>query len=204
MPPRIERAGLHDLPGAYRVCLLTGDSGSDASGLFDDPDLIGHLYVGPYLARGAGTQLVVVDELGVAGYLLSADDTAALEAWAEDHWWPALRERYPLQERHRLRVGGSEDAKAIRQIHSPERTPAEVAKTYPAHLHIDLVERVRGLGLGRALIEALLAELRDRSVSGVHMGVDPGNDNAIGFYGHLGFREIARDPDTLLMGMPLA
>lgn len=198
MPPRIERAGLHDLPGAYRVCLLTGDSGRDASGLFDDPDLIGHLYVGPYLVRGAGTQLVVVDDLGVAGYLLSADDTPAFEAWAEGHWWPALRERYPL------RVGASEDARAIRQIHSPERTPAEVTQAYPAHLHIDLVERVRGLGLGRALIELLLAELRDRSVSGVHMGVDPGNGDAIGFYGHLGFREIAREPDTLLMGMRLA
>ena len=70
---RIEPAGLHDLPGTYRVCLLTGDAGKDASGVYRDRDLLGHVYVGAYLARREGTQLVVVDDEGVAGYLLSTD-----------------------------------------------------------------------------------------------------------------------------------
>ena len=87
---RIEPAGLHDLPGTYRVCTLTGDVGQDASSKYRDPDLLGHIYVGPYLAWGRGTQLVVVDEQGVAGYVLSADDTTAFEAWAEATWWPPL------------------------------------------------------------------------------------------------------------------
>jgi ribosomal protein S18 acetylase RimI-like enzyme len=196
--PRIEPAGLHDLPGAYRVALATGDAGADASPLHRDPDLLGHVYVGPYLLAGAGTQLMVVDEGGVAGYLLSTDDTSAFEAWAERAWWPALRHRYPPRD------DGSPDAVLVRLIHAPERTPADLARAFPAHLHIDLLERVRGAGIGRALVDRLLDGLRARSVAGVHLGVDPTNSNAIGFYGHLGFREVAREPDTILMGMPLA
>ncbi|CAN5738435.1 GNAT family N-acetyltransferase [soil metagenome] len=194
---RIVPAGLHDLPGAYRVCLLAGDAGRDASSLHRDPDLLGHVFVGPYITAGAGTQLVVVDDEGVAGYLLFTDDTLAFEAWAEATWWPPLRERYPL------RSDGSRDAELIANLHAPEKTAPELADEFPAHLHIDLLERVRGMGLGRLLIDQLLGELRGRGVRGVHLGVDPDNANAIGFYEHLGFRAVAREPGTLLMGRQL-
>lgn len=194
---RIEPARLHDLPGAYRVCLRTGDAGKDATGMLRDPDLLGHVYVGPYIARGAGTQLVAVDEQGVVGYLLSADDTRAFDAWADAEWWPALRARYaPLDD-------GSTDAELIRLIHAPEHTPEELLADYPAHLHIDLLEHTRGLGLGRRLIERLLADLSAREVVGVHFGVDDQNANGIAFYEHLGFREVAREPGGLIMAMGL-
>lgn len=210
--PRIEPAGLHDLPGAYRVCLLAGDAGRDASALYRDPDLLGHVYVGPYLTIGTGTQRVVVDEEGVAGYLLSTDDTLLFEAWAETAWWPTLRERYPRSDdgsgdaasRDAGPPGAApRDAQLIALVHAPERTPAALARTYPGHLHIDLLERVRGLGLGRTLIDELLEDLRRRGVRGVHLRVDEANANAIGFYAHLGFREVGREPGTLLMGQPL-
>jgi GNAT superfamily N-acetyltransferase len=194
---RIEPAGLRDLPGTYRTCLLTGDVGKDATSLHRDPDLLGHVYVGPYLAHGSGTQLVVVDEQGSAGYLLSTDDTLALEAWAEREWWPPLRARYPIRE------DGSRDDDLIRLIHAPERTPEELAREFPAHLHIDLQERARGTGLGRILVERLLADLRARRVVGVHFGVAADNANAIGFYQHLGFREVDTEPGGLLMGLRL-
>jgi ribosomal protein S18 acetylase RimI-like enzyme len=194
---RIEPAGRHDLPGAYRTCLLAGDAGQDATGLFRDPDLLGHLYVGPYLARGIGTQLVLVDEHGSAGYLLSTDDTVGFEAWAEAEWWPPLQGRYP-----RLH-DGSRDDELIALIHDPERTPPEVSGPYPAHLHIDLQERARGKGFGRLLIERLLADLRASGSPGVHLGVDATNANGIAFYEHLGFTEVAREPGAILMGYRL-
>jgi ribosomal protein S18 acetylase RimI-like enzyme len=195
---RIERAGLADMAGVYRACLRMGDAGEDATHLYRDPDLLGHVYAGPYVARGVGTQLVVVDEGGVAGYLLSTDDTPDFEAWAERTWYPPLRDRYP-----RLH-DGSRDAAMIELIHTPERTPPDIAAGYPAHLHIDLMPQVRGLGLGRTLIDRLVDELRDRGVPGVHLGVDDQNHNGIGFYEHLGFREIAREPGGIIMGLRLA
>ncbi len=185
------------MAGAYRTCLLTGDAGKDGSERYRDPDLLGHVYVGPYLARGQGTQLVLVDKAGSAGYLLSADDTLAFEAWAEAEWWPRLRARYPLPS-----PGATDpDAELIRLIHSPPRTPQALADEYPAHLHIDLQERARGTGLGRRLLERLLGDLRARGVPGVHLGVDDTNTNAIGFYGHLGFRELDAEPGGLIMGL---
>ena len=185
------------MAGVYRACLRMGEAGDDATQLYRDPDLLGHVYAGPYVARGDGTQLVVVDDTGVAGYLLSTDDTLAFEAWAEATWYPPLRARYPRLE------DGSRDAEMIELIHAPERTPAELAAAYPAHLHIDLMPHVRGLGLGRTLIDQLIAELRARGIRGVHLGVDVANHNGIGFYEHLGFREVAREPGGLLMGLRL-
>lgn len=194
---RIQAAALHDLPGAYRTCLLTGDAGRDASALYRDPDLLGHVYVGPYIATGVGTQLVVVDDAGAAGYLLSADDTLEFEAWAEARWWPALRDRYPPLD------DDSPDAELIRLIHEPERTPPDLARAYPAHLHVDLQERARGKGLGRVLIERLLSDMRERGIPGAHLGVDADNANAIAFYDHLGFHEVGREPGGLLLGQRL-
>jgi ribosomal protein S18 acetylase RimI-like enzyme len=108
-----------------------------------------------------------------------------------------LRRRYtPLDD-------GSTDAELVRLIHAPERTPHEIVEAYPAHLHIDLLERTRGQGLGRVLIERLLSDLRARGVPGVHLGVDGTNTNGIGFYEHLGFREVAREPGGLIMGLRL-
>lgn len=194
---RIEPAGLADLPGAYRVCLHTGDAGRDATGMYRDPDLLGHVYVGPYLARGSGLQLVVVDEEGVAGYLLSVDDTAEFEAWADGHWWPPLRARYPLID------DGSPDARLIGKLHAPERAEPSVVRDFPAHLHIDLLARARGGGMGRTLIERLLADLRERGIEGVHFGVDARNADALGFYEHLGFRTVREEHWGVVMGMRL-
>lgn len=194
---RIEPAGLHDLPGVYRTCLLTGDAGADASGSYRDPDLLGHVYAGPYLARGQDTQLVLNDEAGAAGYLLSADDTRAFETWAEAAWWPALRVRYPRTD------DDSPDARLIRLIHEAPPADPELVEAYPAHLHIDLQERARGRGLGRVLVERLLDELRERGVAGVHFGVATHNDNAVGFYEHLGFEVVSRESTAVWMGRRL-
>jgi ribosomal protein S18 acetylase RimI-like enzyme len=193
----IARAAVHDLPGAYRTCLLTGDGGRDATALFRDPELLGHVYVGPYIVRGIGTQWVAHDDHGSAGYLLSADDSVAFEAWAEQTWWPSLRARYPILD------DDSIDAEVIGIIHAPPRTPPELAHPFPAHLHIDLQERARGQGLGRRLVADLLSGLRSRHVPGVHLRVDGRNDGAIAFYGHLGFEVLASEPGGLIMGLRL-
>lgn len=110
-----------DLPALYRVCLLTGESGSDGTALFRDPDLPGHAYVGPYLAGQPDLALIVVDPQGVAGYCLATPDTRAFEAWAEAAWWPALREQYPMPDDASAErsAGGSADAEIIRLFHAP-------------------------------------------------------------------------------------
>lgn len=193
----IRTATIHDLPGAYRVGLLTGDAGEDATTMFRDPDLLGHRYVGPYIVGRPDHALIVAGVDGVAGYCLAAFDTRAFEAWCEASWWPALRDRYPPL------ADGSADAEVIDSIHHPIPMPEAVVAAFPAHLHIDLLASARGRGLGRALIERQLDDLGRSGVSGVHLDVATANANAIAFYGHLGFRQVATLESSILMGLPL-
>ena len=58
---------------------------------------------------------------------------------------------------------------------------------YPAHLHIDLVERATGRGFGSALVTALLDALRAAGAPGVHLQMHEGNVRARRFYERLGF-----------------
>jgi len=193
----IRRALAHDLPGMYRVGLLTGDAGRDGSGLFANPDLIGHVYVGPYAVGQPAFALVAADAAGVAGYCLAARDTRAFAAWCESSWWPALREQYPR------RSDGSPDAGLVQLIHAPPVVPDELAEAYPAHLHIDLLERARGTGTGRRLIERQLADLAAAGATACHLGAASTNTNAIAFYEHLGWRILRRDNSDCVMGIEL-
>jgi ribosomal protein S18 acetylase RimI-like enzyme len=188
----IRRAGRADRSALYEICLLTGDAGTDASGLYADPDLLGTVWVGPYLVLEPDLAFVAEGVGGVAGYVLGAADTAEFEAACEERWWPDLRRRYPEPP-----ASGdlTRDEELHKWIHHPPPTPDDVLAHYPAHLHIDLLPRVQGRGVGRRLVDTLLDVLRRRGVVGVHLGVDAANSRAIGFYEHLDFVSIGPDHD---------
>jgi ribosomal protein S18 acetylase RimI-like enzyme len=182
---RAARAG--DLPALYEIALATGDSGQDAAGLYRDRELVGHLYAAPYAVLEPRSAFVVEDEDGVGGYIVGAADTLAFEARMEAEWWPALRRRYP-------EPGGDPhgwDLDEIRawQIHHPRPPPARITQPYPSHLHINLLPRLQGQGLGRALIDRWLERMRAVGSRGVHLGVSPENHRALGFYRAWGFEE---------------
>src|SRR5579864_6800978 len=84
-----------DLEALYDICLKTGNSGKDASRLYGDPKIVGHVYAGPYGVLRPESALVVEDAEGVGGYILGAADTAAFERDLEASWWPKLRAEYP-------------------------------------------------------------------------------------------------------------
>ncbi len=183
-----------DLPAVYRICLLTGFAGQDATARHDDPDLLGHIYAGPYVVADPSLCRVLLDGSRVVGYCLGTADTRAFEAWCEARWYPALRAR------HALPADDDEtpDAQLRRQIHHPDRLDDDLVARYPAHLHIDLLPQAQGTGGGRLLIESVHAALAHRGAPAVHLGVDPTNTRAIGFYEHLGYRR-APGPGAVLV-----
>jgi ribosomal protein S18 acetylase RimI-like enzyme len=184
-----------DLDVLYEIGLRTGDAGEDATNLFDDPRLLGEVYVGPYVVLDGGIGFTVLDEDGVpAGYVLAAFDTRPFEAEAEEKWWPPLRDRYPDPGEDRTTA----DEEMMFLIHHPEVASDDVVKEYPAHLHIDLLPHMQGRGVGRTMIDRLLAELSERQVLGVHLGADPRNERAIGFYQALGFRHLSEGDDVVM------
>ena len=75
---------------------------------------------------------------------------------------------------------------------------------YPSHLHIDLLPRARGRGLGREMMNMLLAELTAKGSPGVHLGMGATNARAERFYRKLGFHELTRVGDVLYLGKRMA
>ena len=193
----IRNAEPRDRDALYDVCLTCGDAGKDASGLLDDAELLGAVYVGPYLALEPATCLTL-DLDGAAGYALGTPDTRAFQQRAEREWWPALRERYPLDlPRREL------DAALVAEIWAPPVAPDDVVEQWPAHLHIDLLERARGTGWGRRLMAELMTRLAEAGASGVHLMVASSNLDAIGFYRVLGFDTVATHDDADVMARAL-
>jgi ribosomal protein S18 acetylase RimI-like enzyme len=182
--------------------LETGDSGKDASHLYRDPDLLGHLYVGPYLELQPDLAFVLADDTGPAGYVLGALDSREFEGRAEREWWPALRQAHPAPDPVR-RAEWTLDEWRVHLFHHPWSSPATLVKEYPSHLHIDLLPHVQGNGHGRRLIETLFDALREHDSPGVHLGVGRRNPRAIGFYRHIGFTEIQSDKYALWLGLRL-
>ena len=179
-----------DRPAVEAICIATGDDGRDARGLQAHPELLAHLWASPHLIADPALATIVDDPHGPAGYLVATADTLGFERWCEQHWWPAVRRQYPLDD-----AWGDRDRALVELVHTPEVSPASLAAAYPAHLHINLLPRAQGAGLGRVLIERLLAQLRLRGVPGVHLGVSHTNARAIGFYEHLEFERHSVEAD---------
>jgi ribosomal protein S18 acetylase RimI-like enzyme len=191
-----------DLDDLYRICLLTGRKGQDATSLYSDPQLPGHVYAAPYGLFEPSLAFVAQDAAGVGGYVLGALDSQAFERRLERAWWPGLRLRYPeptaVPEQQR-----TPDQRIAHRIHHPWHTHDELAGNYPSHLHIDLVPRLQARGNGSRLIRTLLAALRAQGSPGVHLHVSADNRKAVGFYRHLGFAELSATPVGLNFGMDL-
>jgi len=179
-----------DLENLYRICLATAAGGGDeGSALYRDPKLVGHVYAAPYAVLSPHTVFVAEDGQGVGGYIVGAPDTSNFEARLEVEWWPGLGRLY-RDPSARPRADWSLDEFMSYRIHHPSRTPSEIAEPYPAHLHINLLPRLRGRGVGRRLMERWLAAVRDMGARGAHLAVGGGNGRAIRFYRACGFHEL--------------
>lgn len=193
-----------DRSALYRICLQTGDSGADGTALYSDPLILGHVYAGPYLTYAPDFAVVLEDESGVCGYVIGAPHSQAFEAKLEQDWWPNLRQQYP--DPHAIPPAERTwDQRIAHLIHHPSRTPDDLQREYPSHLHIDLLPRAQGGGNGRKLMNTLLAALKSAGSPGVHLGVGGRNTNAQAFYRHLGFQELQRWPSGgITFGMKFA
>jgi len=193
-----------DLDALYRICLLTGDNGQDATSHFHDPQLLGHFFAAPYGLFEPSLAFVAEDSEGVGGYILGALDTRAFEEQLESKWWPHLRTRYPDPSAILAPEQRTPDQHVAYMIHHRWHIPEELAARYPSHLHIDLLPRLQAGGYGRRLTDTLITALRSQGSEGVHLHVTHGNRRAAGFYRHLGFTELAAtDADLPVPGLHL-
>jgi ribosomal protein S18 acetylase RimI-like enzyme len=181
-----------DRAAIYRICVVTGADGGDATGHYLDDTVIPDVFAGPYLEFEPDLAFVVDtggDTAGhVAGYVIATADTRAFVARYREEWLPQFAAKYPRE------TPGS----AVAHGYEPERMLIPEVDDYPAHLHIDLLPEIQAQGWGRALIRTLLAELAGRGIPKLHLSMSPANFAAAAFYERLGFHRLRPNTPELL------
>lgn len=181
----------------YDICVKTGASGKDATGIYSDERLLPDIFAGPYAAYAPELAFVVDTGERVAGYVIGVADTRAFVDWYEREWLPGFSERYDA-----ANARNEDEAGMIELGLEPQRMLIPEVDDYPAHLHIDLLPELQGQGFGRALIRTMVAALRERGVEGVHLTMPPDNPSARAFYDRIGFAELpSSTPDGPALGL---
>ncbi len=166
------------------IAFETGFFGGSAARYFPAPELFSVLWAGPYFA-GAGAGLwVAEDEQGVAGYVVGSPDPAGYRR--------ALRQ-VALHRAWRVTPVVAVPAVArylVRAARMPGPHASEVR--FPAHLHLNLLPRLRGQRVGDALLDAHLSTLRSLGVPGVQLSTTSENRAALRLYRRHGFEVAAR------------
>ena len=146
--------------------------------------------------RSYGT--LAEDDDGVAGYVVGTHDTDRFTARLESEWWPALRARYTNAEGMT-----AADRSRISSIMSPSHSPAELVAAYPAHIHMNLLPRLRGQRVGTRLLDLWIDQARAAGVKVIHLGASATNTGGIAFWTRSGFIPQREEPGVVWFGMNL-
>lgn len=185
-----------DLDALYSICLQTGDSGLDATHLHNDPQLIGHIYAAPYGVLEPEHVFVAEDDAGVAGYVVGTHNSDRFSRLLEAEWWPQLRARYT--DKSGLTAA---DRDRVATILRPHGSPADIVAEYPAHIHMNLLPRLRGKRVGTGLLDLWVDQARAAGVPGIHLGASPTNAGGIAFWGK--YFDLLREEGAVWFGMKL-
>lgn len=181
----------------YEICVLTGDSGKDATGIFQEPDLLGDIWVGPYLWLSPEHCFVLQSDEGIPlGYCIATLNTEAFETGAAAIWWPEKQLRYKKPDISQ-RESWSRDEQLAHLIHQPLQSPTEFLADFPSHAHINLVPELQGKGWGRRLMAAMEDSLRSAGSQGVHLILSSKNLDALAFYKAVGYHVIFERPGEI-------
>lgn len=172
------------------VCFGTGYMGEPVDWQWRDAESFADMFTGYYTDREPASAFVVEVNGVVEGYLLGCLDSGAA-------WNPAtVAGRHIVRRGIAFRPGtagvvwrtfadGAIDL-ARRRVKLSDFDFAD--PRWPAHLHIDLLPPARGGGAGRQLVQGWFAMLRDRGITGCHLGTMAENTGAIAFFTAMGFR----------------
>jgi len=147
-PARIRPYQPDDLDELYRICVQTADNGQDATSMFRDPRLPGHVHAAPYALFEPSLAFVAQDAGGVGGYIIAALDSQAFEQRLERDWWPALRASHPEPSQDLAKGLSSPEQFALHWIHHPLGTPDELARGFPSHCTLTSSRDCKGRGSG--------------------------------------------------------
>jgi ribosomal protein S18 acetylase RimI-like enzyme len=174
-----------DQAAIIEICHQTGDRRID-------PYLFGLRWCLDYLWHESENCFVAVDtqDQQVVGYILGALDTAAQAERLKEIMVPRAVEHWREMEKRSFH-----DWRFLMFMRWIDRQIfTGLYRQYPAHLHINLAEKARRRGIGARLLAAYENNLREKGVSGYHLGVGAENQVGIGFYRKMGLEQLAVFP----------
>ena len=188
-----------DTSAAYEICLKTGNSGQDATHLFSDPLVLGHIYVGPYMEFEPQSVFILEDDQGPCGYIMGVLDSQTYYQWMHSEWLPKIRVNYKKP------TGNPDTWDETEKITDLLFHPVSqrLLPDYPAHLHIDLLSRAQGKGQGKLMMDRFIDYLRNNKIPGLHLDLSSRNDRAFNFYRKYGMEELDRNKESIMMGYHL-
>jgi ribosomal protein S18 acetylase RimI-like enzyme len=181
-----------DRPAILQLCGDAAFFGAPLENYFDARELFLDFFT-PYYLDVAGDYLWVADDEGsLAGYLMGCPDTEAYTDWLRGHVRKIAWKLFTLRYRGLTR-------RTIRFIwdYWHLQSPYLDLSDYPAHLHINTQAHLRGQGVGSALMQTYLDQLRGENIPGVHLETTSMNTIAVPWYERLGFKCLLRWPSDL-------
>ncbi len=156
--------------------------------LLQNKEVLYLFYCDYYLNEEADNCFVAIDNNQIVGYILSS--------LSYKKYTKIMKEKYlPEAEKLSLHLAKQKKKWMISDyILGPK---------YPAHLHIDITKDARGKGTGKALINALLENLKEKKVKGLKLGCNKNNTSAVAFYKKMNFKIIFSLGSGYIFGMNL-
>jgi ribosomal protein S18 acetylase RimI-like enzyme len=182
-----------DREAIQEICYLTGYMGASAERFWRHKQSFVEMWTSYYINREPESIYVATIDEAVVGYLTGCVDTSlATQSFSAQIIKHGLLFR-PGTAGFLWRgiIDSITDKQAVRGVSMDER--------WPAHLHINLLPAARGSGLGRALMESWLAQLRKSGSPGCHLSTLVENTGAVSFFERMGFNRYAEP--ALIQGM---
>ena len=175
------------------ICSETGFIGKPQEAVFIGREEFADLWSSYWTDDEPRSAFVAVVEGRVEGYILGCLDTQQQEKIWNRVILPRVTRRLvrPAWWRHSINRRFIRNMVRSRLRHEFSAPLADIVAEYPAHLHTNIADpAMRGLGLGGAMMRALLAYLRQNGARGVHLGTTSHNRQAVPFYEHVGFKVV--------------
>ena len=179
------------------VCCDTGFMGEPMEIFMDGREVFADLWSSYYTDHEPEHIWVAEADGQVVGYIFGGLDTQRqeqitrnrifpkliLKAFITGCAWSARTRRYA--------------SSAIRSMRRGELKMPNLSREYPAHLHTNILEGYRGIGLGKKMMAAWIDHLSEHKVKALHLVTTTRNKLAVPFYKRMGFETIFEAPTTM-------
>ena len=198
----IRRARPAELSALMDICYRTSNHGNGPEHRSAQPDLVGNIYIAPYLAFEPDGVFVLQLGDAITGYICAATDTRAFDAFMRNRWLPKIQQSVPPPPADRTKWDMDDEWRNT--IYTRGSARRDIALAYPAHLHINLLAASRGKGCAKKMMEKLFSYIQSKKVCAVHLGVSRQNSRAVRFYRKMGFTAVlAQSESSMTIGRRL-